>query len=180
LTEEIICQDPPQDHTTNLQERGEKMERVGYDLDGTLCEKIGWDRNYRGLKKAERDKMLELRLAHFLTTKMLRKPHETEFYIITGRKEAWSKETLAWLEKQEIKPVKVYFMQKARCRKNMVEYKSEVINELKLTKYYEDDRLLAKELGKRCPNTKIILVPTTEIQIQIPKISKEINKEEVK
>ena len=85
-------------------------------------------------------------------------PSEPEYVIITSRSPKFAEITLQWLKKANLKPVKTYFIDRTRTRANMIDYKSEKINELGIIKYYEDDPKIARALKKRCPNTEIVLI----------------------
>ncbi|KKK42084.1 hypothetical protein LCGC14_2348890 [marine sediment metagenome] len=144
------------------------MILVGYDLDGTLCKKSSIDKKWGYCNKAERRAFNAIREHHYKTAEILRTPLERRYYIITSRSPKYAKITLQWLNKGGLEPVEIFFIDRARTRPNMIEYKSSKINELKLKKYYEDDPKIVKSLTRKCHNTEIILVEsvTTDYNIK--------------
>lgn len=81
-------------------------------------------------------------------------------FIITGRKVHFRKLTREWLRLHGVN-YKDLIMFPNKTKKNnqsLAEYKSRVINELGVSKYYEDDERIAEYLKRTCPTTKIIFV----------------------
>jgi len=140
---------------------------VGYDLDGTICERGKIDISYYNCKGLQRRAWKLARQEHLKSAKLIRIPKEKEYIIITSRKPINKQITVEWLEKNNLHPKELVLMEDySRTRDNMILYKSEKINQYGLTRYYEDDEKISRQLSKKCPNTEIITV--------IPSI-KEIN-----
>jgi hypothetical protein len=80
--------------------------------------------------------------------------------IITGRRIHYQKVNQKWLDKNGVKYGKlVMFPNKTRKNNGILaEFKAKVINELGVTKYYEDDRRIAEFLEGNCPNVTIIKI----------------------
>ena len=131
---------------------------IGYDLDGTICEKCEIDKKYFDCKKEERLAFGAIREIHMGSAEVIVRPREKDVYIITSRKPKHKYITLNWLKENNIKPKEVFFMDKARTRANMIEYKASLINRFQLEKYYEDDLKIVFQLKKKCHNTQIIAV----------------------
>ena len=80
--------------------------------------------------------------------------------IITGRRIHYQKVTKKWLDANGVKYDKLV-MYPNKIKKNdrpSAQYKAKVINELGVSKYYEDDRRIAEFLERNCPNTEIVFV----------------------
>ena len=135
-----------------------KERKVGYDLDGTICEKSEINKKYMYCSGEERKQYKLIREYHMKTAKLVLKPKEEEYYIITSRKPENRSVTMQWLLRANLKPLKVYFMDSPRKRTNMIKYKADLINKLNLVKYYEDDEKIAKSLKRKCPFTQIKLI----------------------
>jgi len=134
------------------------MELVGYDLDGTICQRGEMSKSFFHCTGEERRAFYKAREDHYRTTEVIRTPQEAHWVVITSRKNKYRKLTLDWLSEKNLKPQQVYFMEGyARVRREMIEYKSKWINELGLCKYYEDDPKIVSALKRKCPNATIVL-----------------------
>jgi hypothetical protein len=131
---------------------------VGYDLDGTICEKSSIDKKWGDCNGMERKAFQLIRETHYKTAQLVFRPVEKEYTIITARNKKYAEITLQWLVLASLSPISIHFIDRARTRDNMIEYKSEKINELGLDKYYEDDEKIVSKLRKLCQSTEIILV----------------------
>ena len=129
---------------------------TGYDFDGVLCPKAVLDKKWSECRGSERIIFQQIKRYHCATAPLLRIPKEKKFVIITGRSAKLQYITSDWLEKNKIKPSKVFFIDRNRTRNNMIDFKSEKINELKLKIYYEDDPKIIKSLSRLCLNTQIV------------------------
>jgi len=139
---------------------------TGYDLDGTICSKMSYNISYFKANRAERRAIDVIKEIHYRAAKLILTPLEKEYVIITSRKPKHSTITFKWLKKATLEPKEIYFMGLSRTRNNMIEYKSNKINELGLKKYYEDDSKIARALRKKCPSTEVIEVePIIEIYL---------------
>lgn len=80
--------------------------------------------------------------------------------ILTGRRIHYKKITQKWLAENEVRYEKlVMFPNKIKKNnRSLAEYKAKVINELGVSKYYEDDTRIAEFLERNCPNAEIILI----------------------
>lgn len=144
------------------------IELVGYDLDGTICQRGEMSKSFFHCNGSERKAFYKGREHHYRTTEVIRTPSEKQWVIITSRKNKYRKITLDWLVEKNLKPKQVYFMEGyARVRREMIEYKSKFINDLELCKYYEDDPKIVSALKKRCPNTQIVLVDSIAREVNI-------------
>jgi uncharacterized HAD superfamily protein len=128
------------------------MVKIGTDIDGVIA--------YNPLNKADyRPFRLHEYYSKAKPTKYSKMPVN---YVISGRKQHFRKVTQEWLSSNEIK-YKELIMFPNKVKKNnqtLAEYKSRAINELGITKYYEDDERIAEYLKKTCQNTKIIFIDT--------------------
>ena len=84
--------------------------------------------------------------------------------IITGRRIHYKKVTIEWLVHNRIECKKlIMFPNKIKkTNKTLAEYKAKHINELGITKYYEDDKRIVEQLKVLCPNAEIELVKMVE------------------
>jgi len=129
---------------------------TGFDMDGVLCTKAVIDKKWSECRGYERTIFQQIKKYHCSTAPLLRKPTEKNFVIITGRSAKLQFITLDWLESNKITPLKVFHIDRNRTRNNMIDFKSEKINELELKTYYEDDPKIIKSLTRLCPNTQIV------------------------
>jgi len=85
--------------------------------------------------------------------------------IITSRKAKYSGITCSWLEKnvpeELVKGISICFMpdKMPKTRRNIILYKAHVINELGISKYFEDDIYIVRALTKRCKDCEVIVWP---------------------
>ncbi len=126
------------------------MEKIGSDIDGVLA--------YHTLIK---DDYKPFRLHEYYSkakpTKLSKMPIDV---IITGRKIFFKKLTQRWLELYDVnyKELIMFPNKTKKTNQTLAEYKSRKINELGITKYYEDDERIADYLKRNCSGTKIIFV----------------------
>jgi hypothetical protein len=126
------------------------MVKIGSDIDGVLA--------YHGVNK---DEYKPFRLHEYYSkakpTKLSKMPIDV---IITGRKIYFKKLTQRWLELHGVnyKELIMFPNKTKKTNQSLAEYKSRVINELGITKYYEDDVSIANYLKQNCLGTKIIFV----------------------
>lgn len=90
----------------------------------------------------------------YSTAKCLRKP-SGKFVIVTGRPEVDREITLRWLKKYSIEPEQVIMAKEPR---NGAGHKTEIINQLGITTFYESDLTQALQLQYSCPKCTVILV----------------------
>jgi len=132
---------------------------VGYDLDGVLCDPPPpRSKPYRLQTGAERQVYEQVRRAHYRIATALLKPEDVPYVVITGRKERWRADTLAWLEAHGLRPVALYMNRGPRTRQAMIAFKAEVINRLGLARFHEDDATIVRRLSRLCPGCAVILV----------------------
>ena len=128
------------------------MMLIGTDLDGVIA--------YNSLNKADyRPFKLYEYYSKAIPTKLSKMPVD---FIVTGRKQHFRKVTQEWLKLYGVKYQQLLMFPNKTKKNNqtLAEYKSRAINELGITKYYEDDERIAEYLKKTCQNTKIIFVET--------------------
>ena len=142
---------------------GKMKDKVGYDLDGVICgSRAKPKKSYRSMNGKERKAYIQSKKDHYSSAKLMQIPIEKDFVIITGRTVKYSDETMQWLTKNNICSKYVYFNKLGCTRQKHVEHKSNIINTLGITKYYEDDPKIVKALEKLCPNTTIVLIKRCE------------------
>jgi len=132
--------------------------RAGYDLDGTIFPP--WPKRPKPYFKqtaAERAAFDEICLEFCKRAPLVRRPRRLSFFI-TGRQKKFKQATERRLRELGVEFQRVFYVDRPRTRKNLIDFKAETINKLKLDIFYEDDPLIAKELAVRCPNTAIVLV----------------------
>ena len=135
------------------------VEKVGYDLDGVICNSRNIEGiSYRKLNGVQRKEYIANKIKHYKTAKVLNKPVEKDFYVVTGRGRKYSDITTAWLEKNKIIPLSLYMNNVGGRGQDHIKHKANVINKLGITKYYEDSKRIYSGLKKLCQNTKIVLV----------------------
>ena len=144
---------------------------TGFDMDGVLCPKAVIDKKWSECKGYERIIFQQIKRYHCSTAPLLRIPKEKNFIIITGRNAKLKYITLEWLEKHKISPINIYFIDRNRTRNNMIDFKSEKINELELKIYYEDDPKIIKSLSRLCPNTQIVPIQAVTKEYSIKKFT---------
>lgn len=124
--------------------------KVGSDLDGVIA--------YTPLKKND---YVPFKLREFYNSCSPTKYAKMNFdYIITGRKEFFRKLTEKWLEKYDVNYGNlVMYPNKIRKSLNGVfKFKTKVINELGIKKYYENHRGIYNHLRENCTYAKIIFI----------------------
>jgi uncharacterized HAD superfamily protein len=143
-----------QDMLKNEQEKivtDQKAKKIASDLDGVLA-----------FLEPDRDKYMPDRLNSYF-----KKARYTGFLssnsritIITGRKEKYRFVTEKWLNQNSIKYSKLVMMPNnvIPSLESQIELKAFHIENLDIDLYYEDEKKIAKELVKRCPNCAIIVV----------------------
>ena len=142
-----------------------KKERVGYDLDGVICEVRDMGNvSYRRLNGAQRREYIVNKINHYKNAKVLNRPIERRFYIITGRTEKYAQLTIDWLRENNIVPIKLFINMVGGRTQDHIKHKLDTINELKITKYYEDSKRVYSKLKKECKHTEIIYVENGEIR----------------
>lgn len=129
---------------------------IGYDLDGVICENSPKRKKpFFKQNSAERAEYKKERLNHCNNAELKLRP-TGNFIIITARKTTPEKvATLRWLEKNELKPQAIYFLDRAKTRENIIKFKADIINKNNLTAYYDDDYKICNKLIKLCENTII-------------------------
>jgi len=123
---------------------------IAADLDGVLC----WN-------LLDKSKFKPYRLYEFYAACWPAPCHGMHFqYIITGRKIHYRKLTERWLIENNIQFENLIMLPNKLKKnyRNIVKFKANMINNLEIDIYYEDDVEIVKYLEKHCKNTKIILV----------------------
>jgi hypothetical protein len=132
-----------------------------YDLDGTL--RGPWPKRPKPFfhqTGEERRAFDEMCQRHCQEVECLMVPPPDEPYvIITSCHPKFIDNTLEWLEQHGFSNYTIEFIDRARVRQNMIDFKAEMIDKYGVTVYYEDDVTIARALRKRCPGVMIILVP---------------------
>jgi len=119
-----------------------------YDLDGTLCDPAP-PRNKPYFKQSgsERREYEKIRRDHHRNAKLLMRPKEP-FVIITGRSLKYRDHLDYWLDKNNLKPERVYMLTAPRTRKNMITHKIESFRKSGAVLYFEDDPKIARAMAK--------------------------------
>ena len=127
--------------------------KIGTDMDGVLC--------WNSLDKA----LFRPYKLHQYHAQCSATGYAERFwmYIITGRKEHFRRVTERWLIANGVRYGKLVMFpnKQKKTNRSLAQFKSSVINELGVTKYYEDDTRIAEFLKNHCPNTEIIYVKNT-------------------
>lgn len=136
----------------------QKKKLVGYDLDGVITDNSPKrDKPFIKQNSEERKAYSRLRMDHCLNGKLMFKP-EGDFIIATARKKDDERAvTLLWLKKHNINPINVYFLEEAKTRENIIKFKAQIINQLNLAEFSDDDPKIVRALTKLCKNTIINL-----------------------
>lgn len=120
---------------------------IGYDLDGVIAvEKDWWNILYRTIPQ------VAVWLRHRYRPKYI---PSGDFIIVTNRPVDDREQTLKWLSRYGIRYSAIYF--------NIVRdpfgssFKEKCIKEHGVTKFYESDVGIVKELTMSCPGVEIIL-----------------------
>ena len=123
---------------------------IGSDLDGVIA--------HNTLKKADyRPFRLHTYYAQCVSAPLCRAYLDV---IITGRRIYYEKVTKRWLAANNIAYDKLVMFPN-KIKKNNVslgKFKAKVINEVEVSKYYEDDQRIAEFLEGNCKNTEIVFV----------------------
>ncbi len=124
--------------------------RIGYDLDGVICEEPKWlDWLFR----------LNVKLAVFIRdrfSKVKYYPVEKEYTIITGRPEEDRKSTERWLNRNRLSGYTLYMSDRECTTIQSILFKSEIINNLSIEKYIESDDYTVRVLSKLVKNCQIV------------------------
>jgi hypothetical protein len=142
----------------------ETKTRIGFDLDGTLC-----DQDNNALSCVELRKDSTLLLEYFRKRKPQMNPMQyasiwDELFTITARPTIAQQITRAW-HSTYFPHLKLIFASIEPCGEhdkfldfavNMAKAKSTKINELKIEVYFEDVPQVVDQLRKLCPTTKTI------------------------
>jgi hypothetical protein len=135
-------------------------QRVGFDLDGTLCE-LYWNTKFPRwewwkLKQAHKNSLFWNHINFKLLNckpKLLPKLHY--FDIITSRSFLFEEVTMTWLNKVGIHPFKIIFAPKLLLNNERIKFKEKIIKERGVTIYFEDEIEIRIALRKLCKNTFI-------------------------
>ena len=134
---------------------------TAYDFDGVLSVMPKRPKPYRLQNGLERKIYLENKIKWLQITPCLWKPKKP-FYIISGRKEQFKNISIDWLERNKLNYIDVFFMNKSSTSKNMIEFKTEKLKELKIERYFEDDLKILRKLKKNLPYIEFVPVPRNE------------------
>lgn len=131
---------------------------IGYDLDGVLCPKPPKrNKPYNHQTSSERQAYKELRRGLCQTDPLILTP-AGDYYIITARPKWLIKETEEWIERVGLRPKGICFIDKARTRKNMIEFKVQIIRQFNIQKFYEDDPKIVRAIRRQLPKVEVIQV----------------------
>lgn len=136
---------------------------IATDLDNTLCLFPDLPKSLKRRVLTGEQRRLKIKLYRdnrengIPNKELIDKLNKEVFFIITGRRPRWEKVTFDWLKKNKVNPISVFFFtDKCKTRENIIKYKANLINKLKVDIYYEDDEIIIKNLEKLCLKTKII------------------------
>ena len=136
---------------------------IGYDLDGTLCNKPPKrDKPFFQQNGEERSAYEEEKLHHYVNAKRTKLIPVQPFVIITGRSAKYLQPTLRWLEKNDLHPEAVVLMETSRTRENMIAHKVDQCKNYQVIQYYEDDEKIAKAMTSE--GITVILVNMEEVE----------------
>jgi hypothetical protein len=125
---------------------------IAFDLDGVICEKpIDFGVSFFKMTGQQRKNRDEYLLKHYTIANPLFIPLEKEFIIITARKEKLQtvNATEYWCDKYLLgKKFKIFFLQKARCIKNVAEFKNKIIEQNNISEFSEDNMKVLKAIKK--------------------------------
>jgi hypothetical protein len=134
--------------------------KVGYDMDGVLAQgpnpsKKPW-RFMSGVERAgyKNDLLYAYEKAHPLLI-----PKDPSFVVISARKDNADVRSVTdkWLKRYGERVSGVYLLKVSRSLENVISFKSQIINELGLTDFTEDNPAVVKGLRTFCPKTRIWL-----------------------
>ena len=129
------------------------MKIVAYDLDGVLAESpLPNDKKWGLMNGAERKERKEYLREHYLSAKPIYNPPEKSFYVITARKTDTKAITAIWLDKHFPKRVAGLFMlDVSRTIENVVNFKTQVLLNIKAEVFVEDNKKVLVGIKKRLP-----------------------------
>ena len=142
---------------------------LGSDMDGVIAHNTLNKKDYRPFR-------LHTYYAQCILGPLCRTNFDT---IITGRRIHYKKVTVDWLRENNVEyNTLVMFPNKMRKdNRSLSQFKSSVINELGVTKYYEDDERIAKYLKEKCEETEIVIIETNPINFNISSTFRILNGE---
>lgn len=124
--------------------------RVGYDMDGTLQKKSpSWVWRFGPLFGNVYRRLF--------CDRMLIRPTDTDFVVVSGRPESDRWWTERWLKRHGLHPRKVVL-----CGDFSGALKAEAIDRFGINLYFEDERDIASLLRERCVGCVIVEVNTKE------------------
>ena len=125
-------------------------EKIGTDLDGVLASNTHDVKDYRPWRLHQWYSLCE-------PTERCEKHYDV---ILTGRRIHFKKITIKWLKENNVTyDILIMFPNKVKkTNKTLAKYKSEVINNLKIDVYFEDDERIFGFLTDACPDTIIHLI----------------------
>ena len=126
---------------------------IGVDFDGVICEAQPPIKFPFLWQQVRYNKSFKKTVKPYLLNEFNR----DEVVCITGRTEFYRNITEEWAKKHNLN-IKIHYMPYSRTTKNMIKWKTEMIEKLNIDVFYEDDNRIIKGLRKNLPNTKIIKV----------------------
>ena len=140
--------------------------RVGYDLDGVICNEpsyvckaFNWNIN------------LGIKLRHIQKATHIPK---IKGYIITGRPEIDRTITESWLERETIEYIDLYMADRISLPYS-IKFKASKINELKLETYIESEKDNAELLQLLCPGCVILNMEYSGIYFYLETLTRGLN-----
>lgn len=140
---------------------------IGFDLDGTITNNwmIEIDWTWNKMRDALQSKEGIQNLNNIYINLKPRLIPIINVHIITGRPPISEITTVNWLKVYDIKVIDLHMgLYNCFSTKQMAERKAEIINDLNLTKYFEDEEKVRKILTQLCPDTEI-LTPEDSIRL---------------
>lgn len=139
-----------------------KYPKTAYDLDGVLCPLLEREKKYFEQNKAERELHESKKIEHFKTAKLLIRPLEKDFYIISARRNKYRDITERWLKDKRLNYKELILMEGTLTFGNIIDFKYKALKDNNIERYYEDDPKIIQYLKKKLPKIEFILVHRSE------------------
>lgn len=150
---------------------------VAYDLDDTLGKHHPKykGKSYRKLTKEERKEREKWKCKWMQNAKVMMRPKEKKFDIVTNRKDKYRSYTEKWIRKNFDGQCDRLIMNAGASffSRDVVAYKAKVINDNGYKKYYENEKRLAEALHKKCPNCTIVCVKKGKVRFTLTRLNDE-------
>lgn len=133
---------------------------VAYDLDGVLAEVPPaslFTKKWGRMNGEERRTRGEQLLAHYSRARLLHRPVEERFVVVSARKNAEdvATTTSTWLAFQGVEPHGLYLLDRARTLRNVIDFKVSVLRQVGAVEFTEDNRQVLAGVARLLPGLKL-------------------------